>query len=260
MAIEKQRVEPLDEIVFQNRNKEYGSYVLRKKYRKYVTISLLIGLLTLTVAVAYPLITAYMSKSKMIKEKEKEVGIEMRDIPKEELPPPPPPPPPPEALVEKVKFTAPVVVEDTTIETGLATQDDLSAKTNTEVPTEEVEVEVKDEGPKVIETPVHAEIFTVVEEQPGYPGGEEARISYLQQNIKYPEEAKELGIQGKVFVTFVVEVDGSITDVRVLRGIGGGCDEEAIRVVRSMPKWVPGKQRGVPVRVQFNLPIKFTLQ
>ncbi len=260
MAIEKQRIEPLDEIVFQNRNKEYGSYVLRKKYRKYVTISLLIGLLILSVAVAYPLISAYMNKSKLIKEKEKEVGVEMKDIHQEEAPPPPPPPPPPEALVEKVKFTAPVVVEDTTIETGLATQDDLSAKVNTEVPTEDIEVEVKDEGPKVIETPVQAEIFTVVEEQPGYPGGEEARIAFLQTNIKYPEEAKELGIQGKVFVTFVVEVDGSITDVRVLRGIGGGCDEEAIRVIKSMPKWVPGKQRGVPVRVQFNLPIKFTLQ
>lgn len=260
MAIEKQRVEPLDEIVFQNRNKAYGSYVLRKKYRKHVTISLIMGLLILSVAVAYPLITAYMSQNKLIKEKEKEVGVEMKDIRQEEAPPPPPPPPPPEALVEKVKFTAPIVVEDTTIETGLATQDDLSTKTNVEVPTEEVEVEVKDEGPKVIETPVQAEIFTVVEEQPGYPGGEEARISFLQQNIKYPEEAKELGIQGKVFVTFVVEVDGSITDVRVLRGIGGGCDEEAIRVVKSMPKWVPGKQRGVPVRVQFNLPIKFTLQ
>jgi protein TonB len=163
-------------------------------------------------------------------------------------------------MVEKVKFTAPVVVEDTTIEVSMASMDDLNKKGNVEAPSEDVEVEVKDEGPKVIETPVQAEIFTVVEEQPGYPGGEEARISYLQQNIKYPEEAKELGIQGKVFVTFVVEVDGSISDVRVLRGIGGGCDEEAIRVVRSMPKWVPGKQRGVPVRVQFNLPIKFTLQ
>ncbi len=260
MAIEKQRVEPLDEIVFQNRNKEYGSYVLRKKYRKYVTISLLIGLLTLSVAVAYPLITAYMNKSKLIKEKGNIVAVEMKGIHQAEAPPPPPPPPPPETMVEKVKFTAPVVVEDTTIETGLATQDDLSSKTNTDVPTEEVEVEIKDEGPKVIETPVQAEIFTVVEEQPGYPGGEESRIRFLQENIKYPEEAKELGIQGKVFVTFVVEADGSITDVRVLRGIGGGCDEEALRVVRSMPRWVPGKQRGVPVRVQFNLPIKFTLQ
>jgi len=101
--------------------------------------------------------------------------------------------------------------------------------------------------------------FTVVEEPPSYPGGEEARISYLQQNIKYPEEAKELGIQGKIFMTFFVEVDGTITDVRVLRGIGGGCDEEAIRVIKSMPKWNPGKQKGISVRVLFNLPIKFTL-
>jgi protein TonB len=78
--------------------------------------------------------------------------------------------------------------------------------------------------------------------------------------MKYPEEAKELGVQGKVFVTFVVEIDGSISNVRVLRGIGSGCDDEAVRVVKSMPKWIPGKQRGVPVRVQFNLPINFKLQ
>jgi protein TonB len=260
MAIETQYVEPLEFIVFRNRNKEYGSYYLRKKYRKFVTISLILGLMLIGVVVAYPLINAYINKEKLIREKEKEVGVTIDNLKQEEAPPPPPPPPPPEAMVEKVKFTAPVVVEDTTIEVSMASMDDLNKKGNVEAPTEDVEVEVKDEGPKVIETPVQAEIFTVVEEQPGYPGGEEARISYLQQNIKYPEEAKELGIQGKVFVTFVVEVDGSITDVRVLRGIGGGCDEEAIRVVKSMPKWVPGKQRGVPVRVQFNLPIKFTLQ
>ena len=103
------------------------------------------------------------------------------------------------------------------------------------------------------------EIFTVVEEQPSYPGGEEARITYLQQNLKYPKEAMEMGIQGKVFASFVVEVNGSITDIRILRGIGGGCDEEVVRIIKAMPKWQPGKQKGVPVRVQFNLPIKFTL-
>ena len=83
---------------------------------------------------------------------------------------------------------------------------------------------------------------------------------YLAENIKYPQMAKESGIQGRVFVTFVVEKDGRVTDVRVLRGIGGGCDEEAIRVVQNMPKWTPGKQRGKSVRVQYNLPVKFTLQ
>ena len=233
--------------------------MLRKKYRRYVTISLIFGLFVLSITVGYPLITAYMNKSKLIREKEKSVTAEMLNAPKEELPPPPPPPPPPEALVKQAVFAAPNVVEDTNIETGLATQDDLSAKSNTEAPSEDVDV-VVEEKQTVIEQPQQAEIFTVVEEQPGYPGGEEARYKFLQDNIKYPEEAKELGIQGKVFVTFVVEVDGSVTDARVLRGIGGGCDEEAIRVVKSMPKWVPGKQRGVPVRVQFNLPIKFTLQ
>lgn len=260
MSNQNQHVESLEDLVFEHRNKEYGSYVLRKKYRKFLTISMIIGIVILGVTVAYPLVDAYMNKRKMIKEREKVVGVTLENLKQEEAPPPPPPPPPPEALVEKVKFTAPVVVEDTTIETGLTSMDDLNKTSSNEAPPEEVEVEIKDEGPKVIETPVQAEIFTVVEEQPGYPGGEEARIGFLQQNIKYPEEAKELGIQGRVFVTFVVEVDGSITDVRVLRGIGGGCDEEAIRVVKAMPKWVPGKQRGVPVRVQFNLPIKFTLQ
>jgi len=95
---------------------------------------------------------------------------------------------------------------------------------------------------------------------PEFPGGEGALHQYLAENIKYPQMAKESGIQGRVFVTFVVERNGKVTDVKVLRGIGGGCDEEAIRVVQNMPSWTPGKQRGKPVRVQFNLPVKFTLQ
>ncbi len=83
---------------------------------------------------------------------------------------------------------------------------------------------------------------------------------YLQNNIHYPQLAKDLGIQGRVFVTFVIEKNGSVNDVKLLRGIGGGCDEEAIRVVKSMPKWIPGSQRNIPVRVQYNLPINFRLQ
>lgn len=244
--------------MFKTRNREYGAYVLRKKYQKYATISLIIALITIGAAVAYPVIAAYINKNRLIVEN-KAVETQLLDIPKEELPPPPPPPPPPEALEQKVKFTAPIVTTDS-VETTLATQDDLSAKPNTEAPSEEQTFEVVEEKTQVIEQEAPKEIFTVVEEQPSYPGGDEARMKFLIDNIKYPEEAKELGVQGKVFVTFVVEVDGSITDVRVLRGIGAGCDEEAIRVVKSMPKWVPGKQRGVPVRVQFNLPIKFTLQ
>jgi protein TonB len=260
MAIEKQRVEPLEEIVFKNRNKEYGSYVLRKKYRRYLTISLLVGILVILSAAAYPLINAYLNKEKLLREKEKSVTAEMMNTPKEDLPPPPPPPPPPEALVEKVKFTAPKVVEDTNVESDFGKQDQLSQNKNTEVPTEEVQVEEKEVKTQVIEQKVEAEVFLIVEEPPTFPGGDAALYKWLGENLKYPEEAKELGIQGRVFVSFVVEPDGSPSNVVVKRGIGGGCDEEAIRIVKAMPKWSPGKQRGQPVRVQFNLPIKFTLQ
>ncbi|TVR38769.1 MAG: M56 family peptidase [Bacteroidia bacterium] len=102
-------------------------------------------------------------------------------------------------------------------------------------------------------------IFTIVEQLPSFPGGTDAKLHFLQSKLRYPAEAREAGIQGTVFVTFVVENDGEISDVRVLRGIGGGCDEEAVRVVEKMPAWEPGVQRGEKVRVQFNLPIRFKL-
>jgi periplasmic protein TonB len=255
--MEKQRVESLEEIVFKSRNKEYGAYVLRNKYQKYTTISLIIAIFIIGAVVAYPVIAAYISKNRMIVEN-KTVETEMLNAPKSEEPPPPPPPPPPPDVVQQQRFVAPVVTSDS-VETTMVSQDELSTKVNAEAPAEE-NIVVEETKTQVIEQEAPKEIFTVVEEQPTYPGGDEARIKFLQANMKYPEEAKELGVQGKVFVTFVVEVDGSITDVKVLRGIGSGCDDEAIRVVKSMPKWVPGKQRGVPVRVQFNLPINFKLQ
>ena len=258
MTAKHQRVESLQEMVFKNRNKDYGAYMLRKKYKKYMIVSLIIAVLVMVGVVAYPIITAVVTKGRILKQ-ELSVGAEMIDIPQDEPPPPPPPPPPPEALQEKVKFTAPVVVEDTAVESDFGKQDLLAEKVNTEVPSEDV-MEFVEEKPQVIEQPKEAEIFTVVEENPQFPGGEAALYKFLGETIKYPEEAKELGIQGRVFVNFVIETNGSVSHVKVLRGIGGGCDEEAIRVVKSMPKWTPGKQRGIPVRVSYNLPIKFTLQ
>ncbi|MFU8844779.1 MAG: TonB family protein [Bacteroidales bacterium] len=97
------------------------------------------------------------------------------------------------------------------------------------------------------------------EEVPSYPGGEEARMKFINENLKYPEEAKKAGIQGTVYVNFTVEADGSISNIKMLRGIGGGCDEEAVRVVEAMPEWVPAKQKGEAIRVQFNMPIRFAL-
>ena len=121
--------------------------------------------------------------------------------------------------------------------------------------------EIKDQvvGTKEVEEEKEEEVFVFVEEQPSYPGGDEARQKYLRDNTKYPAIAMEGNIQGTVYVTFVVEKDGSVSNVKVLRGIGGGCDEEAMRVIKNMPKWAPGKQRGRAVRAQFNMPIKFTL-
>ena len=119
--------------------------------------------------------------------------------------------------------------------------------------TETAQTEVTENTPEGV-------VIQVVEVEPQFEGGLEALYKYLAENIKYPEQAKSDGIQGRVFVRFVIEADGSVTNAQVLRGIGGGCDEEALRVVEAMPKWTPGMQQGKPVRVQFNLPITFKLQ
>ena len=115
-------------------------------------------------------------------------------------------------------------------------------------------------APEVVdEEVVEQEIFQIVEEMPSYPGGERALLEYVAKNIKYPQIARETGIQGRVFVGFVVEPDGSVSNVKILRGIGGGCDEEAMRVIKSLPKWKPGKQRGKAVRVSYQIPVVFKL-
>ena len=159
-----------------------------------------------------------------------------------------PPPPPPPKQVTVINLVEDDVEIDDEIEI------DAEADEMTEIE-EYIPIEMEEE-----EEFEEERIFELVEAMPEYPGGDLARQQFLNNNIRYPTMARESGIQGMVYVTFVVERDGSVTDVRVLRGIGGGCDEEAVRVVRNMPKWIPGRQRNKPVRVQFNLPIRFTLQ
>jgi len=131
--------------------------------------------------------------------------------------------------------------------------------------TEEVtvkDIEVAKESIPVPEEPKapEDEVFTVVEEMPEYPGGIQEMMNFLANNIRYPEQARREEKQGNVFVNFVIEKDGAVSNVTILRGIGAGCDEEAKRVVELMPKWKPGYQRGQAVRVSFNLPVKFTLE
>lgn len=168
---------------------------------------------------------------------------EIIPITEQKVKPPPPKPPPQVTIINVV-------------------EDDVEVEDDIEIDIEFDEDEAMEEFEFVVEDEEIEEehIFLVVENMPEFPGGEAAMYKFIGKNIEYPRMAKESGISGRVFITFVVERDGSVTDVQILRGIGGGCDEEAVRVIRKMPRWSPGKQRGKPVRVQYRMPIKFTLQ
>ena len=174
---------------------------------------------------------------------EEEIEITRRDP----APPPPPPPPAPETpeIIQVVEEKVETRIE-------INTEDDASKR--------QMETFVPPPPPKPKVEEVNEEIFVVVEEQPEFPGGNAAMMKFLSDNIKYPVIAQENGIQGRVITNFVVERDGSITDVQVVRGVDPSLDKEAVRVIQSMPKWKPGKQRGSAVRVRFTLPVVFRLQ
>jgi len=248
----------IDEIVFEKRNKVYGAYFLRKAYNKYVTRALIISAAAIFLAAVIPFIIFKQARSVNV---EKNVGAEFAnlDAPKTDDAPPPPPPPPPEAIEQKVKFTAPVVTTDTVEDKGMLNQDDLNQQSTNTAPVvnEDQGIVVEEKQTQVIEQA--APILLIVEVMPSYVGGEEALYKYLADNIKYPQVARETNISGTVVVQFVVETDGSITQVTLLKDIGGGCGDEAIRVVKAMPRWNPGKQNGTAARVQYQLPVKFSL-
>ena len=169
------------------------------------------------------------------------------DITKPDEPPPPPPEPEVVTPTELNVVADNVEVADVDIN---AEDDQNQAQQEYVAPVvETVEEDVKDE-----------EIFVSVEKMPEFPGGEEKLYKYLRDNLKYPDMATQQNIQGKVYVQFVVEKDGSIANPKVLRDIGGGCGDEALRVVRAMPKWTPGIQRTKKVRVQYTLPVNFQLE
>jgi protein TonB len=167
--------------------------------------------------------------------------LEEEVIPPSATPPPPPPPPPaPSTVLEIV--------------------DDEEEIEETEQVIEEPDEETVVEAPPPPEEEETDEIFTIVEDMPTFPGGETALFKFLANEIKYPQMAVDAGISGTVYVNFVVDKDGKVKNAKIARGIHAACDKEALRVVNSMPAWKPGKQRGKPVKVSYNLPIKFTLQ
>lgn len=165
--------------------------------------------------------------------------------------PPPPPPPPMPDVIEQL-----TVVEDD-VEIEEIEMQSLEDDNNTVV--EVVDLSA-DSGPSEEEESEGNQIFTVVEQQPEFPGGEAALMAYIKKNLKYPAFAAENGIQGRVTLSFTVEKDGSIANIEVMRSPAEELSKEAIRVVQSMPKWKPGKQRGKAVRVKYVLPVTFRLQ
>jgi periplasmic protein TonB len=160
---------------------------------------------------------------------------EIIPITKQEIKPPPPPPPPPEVIE--------IVEDEVEIEDELEIEDTESDED------EEIEIEEEDDD----------EFFMVVENMPEFPGGDLGLMKYIQKNVKYPAIAKEYNITGKVYVSFIVDKSGSVTNVKIVRGVDKNLDAEALRVVKSLPKYKPGKQRGKAVRVMFTIPINFTL-
>ena len=171
---------------------------------------------------------------------------EMVEITKQEQPKPQPPAPKPQVTQIEIVDNEEEIEDEIEIDAEVS-QDEVIEEYFAPAEIEEEEI-------------VEAEIFKVVEVMPEFPGGAAKMMEYIQKNMRYPIEARENGIHGRVFVNFVVEPDGSISNVAVMRGIGGGCNEEAVRVVKSMPKWNPGKQRGTAVRCAFTVPIIFKLQ
>ena len=249
-----------NDIVFQGRNQEYGAYELRANYNRRVSF-IIGGMLVFSIALLG--VKKFIDRPREA-EVEEVLKVEQIDLtpppPVEEQPPPPPPPPPP-PMVEMVKFTPPVIKEDAAEEEPQKLQEEVK---ETQVGTKDQEGEAIVAPPTDVAGPTEPaapEIFTIVEEMPEFPGGAQAMYKYIQQNVQYPAMAREAGISGKCFMKFVVNETGAISNVEVLKGVPGcpDCDKEAIRVLKSMPAWKPGKMTGRPVKVFYTLPINFKL-
>ena len=250
----------MDEIVFEYRNKNYGAYILRKMYNKQMVRSLFLAVAMMIAGLAYPLVLSYKANdgARYIP-----VGVDadlLRVVkPHVDLPELPKTLPQNLEIPKRLVFKAPIIVEGEVPEDIGLNMEDFN-RTSVNIPvniTEETFVSPKEIVIEMVDNKP-PEIF--VEEMPSYRGGDTERQKFLFDNIKYPQQAIETGIQGTVYVQFIVDSKGNITDVKMMRGIGGGCDDEAVRIVKMMPQWNPGKQNGKTVRVLFTMPVVFRLQ
>jgi protein TonB len=251
--------QPWEEMVFEHRNKAYGAYVLRKDYSNNVTIGLIVTIIVVMFLIFYPRLSKFFGSDDV------EARPPLRKLVYTELSAPPPidkpKPPPPRIMLPRlqkvIRFVPPKVVKEEVQELA---------------PTIE-EIKVNETGAVAVEGPAEVifdepvqevvvddnELFTVVDQQPEFEGGYDAMMNFIKANMKYPANARRMQIEGTVHVSFIVSKTGTISDVKVLRGIMTECDKEAVRVVQLMPPWKPGKQNGRNVNVRFILPLKFRL-
>jgi protein TonB len=258
----------LNDIVFEGRNKEYGAYMLRRLYNKYVSLSTTGALILFTLIVSYPLITAFFVKEDNNDKStgnirvitleniftEIPVNNENIQIPKNNSPKTP-----------SIKFLVPDVKPDELVSNEvIPTQEELTGK-NPGIETVEGNINGIDPIVETIEltetnNEVTETIYTWAEEMPKFPGGDSELMKFFSQNLVYPEIAKRAGVEGKVILSFIVDKNGNIVDVKVAKSIGAGCDEEAMRVLKIMSRWIPGKQNGNPVLTRINIPVVFKLR
>jgi protein TonB len=248
-----------DDIVFEVRNREYGAFVLRKKYSRTVIISLLIGILLMAAATLTPYLSAQSSVSKP-DPSERQVKIIMEDLdqPREVVAPPPPPPrSSPAKAAEQVKYVPPVVADTIMIEDS---EQQMAIADEAEPSAGDDDLEVVNENHEEIqEEETEQEPFLNVQEMPEPQGGEEGMYKFIAEHTRYPVIAYENNIQGKVFVRFCVTAKGTVEQVSILKGVDPDLDAEAIRVVKMFPPFRPGKQDGKPVPVWFIVPITFQI-
>lgn len=262
-----------DEIIFQDRHRAYGAFDLRRHYQPTLTRALGVGIGLFLLGLSAPtLYTRFWPRNTdQLSQSMTEVTLTKLA----ELPPEKPIVIPPDKTAPAVNTVRNLpllvmpeadVVEETLPPTTEQLEDATSG-TQTAEGTGELDVIAAPEAsaPTTLEKAIEVapptnDIFLAVEQQPEYPGGLEALRSFLTNNLHYPRTAASAGIAGRVYVSFIVNSDGSLTDVQVQKGIGFGCDEEAIRVLQKMPRWRPGKQAGRAVRVKYTLPISFTLE
>ncbi|GAA4307324.1 energy transducer TonB [Nibribacter koreensis] len=262
----------LDDMVFEGRNKEYGAYRLRKIYNNHINRGIVIAIALSVLALGAPVVRkALFGESDVVKAPPKITVVDLEAPPSVEkvVPPPPPPPdapPPPPPVRSTVKFTPPVVKRDEEVrQEEIPDQDQLkevdagtvTVKGDNNAPPT---LEGIDEGTGPVEEVFENKVYVAVEKMPEFPGGQEAMYKYLQKNYRVPSAALRAGVEGTVVLSIVVGPSGEVSDVQILKKLGYGLDEEAVRVVKSMPKWNPGEQNGRKVSVKYTIPYRIAIK